>query len=390
MSARPRPSVFTGRPPRPQIKKGTAMMKTKPGSSVAAVTALEPLEPRNFAAGGSDPSFGTGVNSPPTSSAPPGARRMRSSALPGGKVLAVGRALTGSERQAMAITRFLADGSVDTAFGQRGQVVLNYGGNASAADVARQSDGRIVVAGFIDGQPFVARFSADGVPDTTFGQGGRVVLGGPPRYAARLALSPDGKVVLVTADTTDPAAATAVVTVVRLNPNGAFDKSFGGTGTVTTDFGPGDSLGGVVVRPDGRILVGGSFRQTDYQATGVALTQFTKDGTLDTSFAGTGSVRGHLFFGGDYVADLALDSKGRVLLLNGDGFHLALGRFRADGVLDRAFATRGVRDLLAGHDDLSKIDPGRLAVTAGDSVVVVGTAERGRRPPTTQGHARWV
>src|SRR4051812_24525284 len=110
-------------------------MSSNQGS--AASVGLEVLESRAyFAAGGLDPSFGSGGKVTSDFLAAAQGEASAIVALPGGKVLAVGRALTGDERQSMAMTRFFADGRVDTTFGQGGQVVLSYGGNAQATDVA--------------------------------------------------------------------------------------------------------------------------------------------------------------------------------------------------------------------------------------------------------------
>src|SRR5262249_14246648 len=71
---------------------------------------------------------------------------------------------------------------------------------------------------------------------------------------------------------------------------GALDPTFGSGGKVFTDLsGPGtgtDSARGVVVQPDGKILVAGVAAQaaTKYD---FALARYNSDGTLDSTF-GTG------------------------------------------------------------------------------------------------------
>src|SRR5207248_8363099 len=76
------------------------------------------------------------------------------------------------ETSQLAMARFLADGKVDPTFGKSGTVVASFGGEATGDDVVRLPDGRLMVAGILDGRLMVARFSANGALDTTFGNRG--------------------------------------------------------------------------------------------------------------------------------------------------------------------------------------------------------------------------
>ena len=75
-----------------------------------------------------------------------------------------------------------APGDLDPSFGNGGKVITNFGSiSAGANDVAIQSDGKIVAAGGSFGgsnqnQDFaLTRYNADGSLDTSFGTGGKVV-----------------------------------------------------------------------------------------------------------------------------------------------------------------------------------------------------------------------
>ncbi|MCX6864845.1 MAG: delta-60 repeat domain-containing protein, partial [Verrucomicrobia bacterium] len=79
--------------------------------------------------------------------------------------------------------------------------------------------------------------------------------------------------------------------VVRYNPNGTLDTTFNGTGKVTTDFrGHDDVCSGMVLQDDGRIVVIGY--SSDGTRNDFALARYNTDGTLDTGFGqlGTGKV----------------------------------------------------------------------------------------------------
>jgi len=82
------------------------------------------------------------------------------------------------------VVRYNSNGSLDTSFGNGGIVTTNFPQGSYAFDVALQPDGKIIAAGtvFVDFNPgessdtdfALARYNADGTPDTTFGNGGQV------------------------------------------------------------------------------------------------------------------------------------------------------------------------------------------------------------------------
>ncbi|HEY9664924.1 MAG TPA: cadherin domain-containing protein, partial [Allocoleopsis sp.] len=106
----------------------------------------------------------------------------------------------------------------------------------------------------------LARYTADGSLDPTFGVGGKVItpLGISENGKVDIILLPTGKI--VAAGTID-----GDVAIVRYNANGTLDTGFGGgTGKVSTDFGGNDSGSGVAIQSDGRIIVVGSTGSGDF------------------------------------------------------------------------------------------------------------------------------
>ena len=174
----------------------------------------------------------------------------------------------------IAAARLNADGSLDTSFGGSaasagsapGTVVLppavNPGGDtdASAQSVAIRSDGKILLAGIDGFKASIIQLNADGTPDLSFGStGGRDLLTSAPGATAVAQFAPDGKVIVVvgngTSDTPDPNY------LLRLNPDGSSDATFGPTSTpgqVTIDAGSNFIATSLAIRPDGKIVVAGS------------------------------------------------------------------------------------------------------------------------------------
>ena len=103
-------------------------------------------------------------------------------------------------------------------------------------------------------------WAAAGSLDPSFGDGGRVVVDFSPNFdrANAVAAQPDGKVVL--AGTDDLSSDRAQFALVRLNPDGSLDQSFGNGGKRTIGFGKNrdDEASSVAVDGDGRIVVAGT------------------------------------------------------------------------------------------------------------------------------------
>jgi uncharacterized delta-60 repeat protein len=203
---------------------------------------------------------------------------------------------------AVAIVRYLADGTLDARFGTGGSTVVPLPGSPGGVAMSAEADGTSLIAAPVDIDPIgcviaFVRFDANGRLDSTYGDGGRLLvdvgsfpllLGFQPdgslltfdpsdtdativRYradgtrdesfhAARIAGEPvhavtDGAGNVIVASSVGDA-----VLVARLTPSGALDATFGGGGTATTSPPGGIFPGRLLLQPDGRILVGGTTR----------------------------------------------------------------------------------------------------------------------------------
>lgn len=216
-----------------------------------------------------------------------------------------GGSLITSNTQLLGVTT-RSDGSVVAAgttgaaqvleYDSSGNPLASFGGAGPAArGVAVQPDGKIVVVG---GDPttssgmVVERFAGNS-PDSSFGSGGVVTLfSGSSGVANAVAIQPDGKIVVAGSEvpgigdsSCDP---TSRVTVVRLNPDGSLDSSFGSGGTVVLDLGQFSQANAVALQPDGKIVVVGSQRP-GCQITNGLIARLNSNGSLDGSFGGGGN-----------------------------------------------------------------------------------------------------
>jgi uncharacterized delta-60 repeat protein len=257
--------------------------------------------------------------------------------LPGGKFVAAG-----SSGGKLALTRYHADGTLDTTFGTAGRVVTSD----TVGDTVRlivQADGKLLVA-----TNSLLRFNSDGTLDTSFGTGGRV----PTNFEiGGMAVQADGKIV-VAGSLTFASGTAKSLHVARYNADGRPDTTFDGDGFVTTDF-PGNKATGqnVVLQPDGKIVVVGKVEQTATPFdTHFAVARYHADGRLDPTFDGDGRVT--TVFGPNLESEAAVavvQADGKLLVAGTSGKrpfhddnHFALARYHADGSLDTSFEGDGL------------------------------------------------
>jgi uncharacterized delta-60 repeat protein len=223
---------------------------------------------------------------------------------------------------ALAVARATAPGDLDPTFDGDGKETIDYGGYGALHDAVVRGDGKIVVVGFqTTGAPYeelaVSRLNPDGSFDTSFDTDGTVAvdvdLGDDAGIA--VALQRDGKIVVAgrTGFVRSPNP-TADVAVIRLNTDGSLDAQFDGDGKRTIDWhGVSDAAYGVMVQPDGKIVVAGS---DGYPRWDLVASRLNTDGSLDTSFDADGTVT--VDFGGeDEGIAAALRPDGRIVVAGG-------------------------------------------------------------------------
>src|SRR5439155_224687 len=92
---------------------------------------------------------------------------------------------------------------------------------------------------------------------------------------------------------------------------GELDPAFGSGGKVTTPIGSSDDDGAAVaIDSSGRIVVAGSSSSVTscHGCTDFAVVRYSSNGTLDTTFNGTGKVITPIGSGNDYGQAVAIDS----------------------------------------------------------------------------------
>src|SRR5437016_10844433 len=219
-----------------------------------------------------------------------------------------------------------AAGDLDPTFGIGGMVMTELKRRSGLADgVAIQSDGKLVVVGqtyknndYSDEDFAVTRYNTDGTLDNTFGRGGKVRTDFPGLAAvpSAVVIQPDGKIV-VAGGAFPQFTFAGNFEVVRYNPNGSLDRSFGNGGIVTTTFPEGSYAFDVALQPDGKIVAAGTvfvdFIPGEPSNTDFALARYNADGTPDAAFGIGGQVSTDFVGMEDDAFSLSIQSDGKIV-----------------------------------------------------------------------------
>ena len=210
---------------------------------------------------------------------------------PGDRVLAVG-SVTDFPVSSILVTRFLVDGSPDTTCNNTGQFVDTVN-DAVASDVVVLSDGSFVIAGTMQinnkGALFVAKFTNTCNFDATFGNNGiATYLAGDGTSARALTVQSDGKIIVVgdeyptVSDSNDQR-----ILVARFSALGIIDNSFGTNGRFISTANQKGQAQDVVIDSSGRIVFVGSIVGTIAPDAAI-VGRLTRNGQLDSTFATLG------------------------------------------------------------------------------------------------------
>lgn len=278
--------------------------------------------------------------------------------LANGGILAAGGFTSFSGVIDRSVVQLTSSGAIDPAF----VPTLQLPGYAS--QLVLQPDGKVLVSGYfseVNGQPVrrLARLTPTGALDASFSN-----AAGDLDYAiSDLALQPDGRLLLLTNSL-----------VQRLLASGARDNSF------TAPSIAGSSFNHLLLQPDGRVLVGGSYGYLNYETLPTPLLRLLPDGTRDASFAPVGMGAGRI----GNVFSLALQPDGKVLVAGsltpaaGAGSIRTVARLTSSGALDASFTNPvfTTPSLFSGISTLA-VQPNGKVLVGGSFTAVAGTPRVG-------------
>jgi uncharacterized delta-60 repeat protein len=264
---------------------------------------------------------------------------------------------------------FLSNGTPDPSFGAGGYYTRDFGTDAKAYVVLRQSDGKLVLGGFAGASGVLVRTTSRGKLDLSFGDAGTAWLPGGPFGVG--GLSSDSIVV----GETSPA---GLPSLVRYNANGVLDSTYGDGGPVGEDL-PLSGPTSLLVQPDDSVVIASGIRGDAGAAGAFGLWRYQSDGTPDPSFGIRGGKAPAAPPSGSVVMNaLRRGPDGRfvvaVSLTDGGVTRIGAARFTPQGDLDKSFGGTGFVTVAAGLEAPS----GFYAGAAFDSygrVIVAGVVQ---------------
>ena len=281
-------------------------------------------------------------------------------------ILAIGSYSTYSDTNFsdIVIARYVPSGDLDNTFGVNGFLIHNLSSIEPSQDGAvsaiLQPDGKIVCVGSISdhdnlSQIFIARFTDEGLIDSSFGLNG-IVSFNPTidsDYATSIQIQGDGKLLV----------GYNFIGILRLLPNGELDTSYGVDGFVLLDHAVRD----LRIQNDGKLIVFGEYNSQNPHWWNFGVSRLNSDGSIDLDFG----LNGFTYFdhseanGSDcwssWATSVAIQSDGKILLAGGcedlnDGeTRIAVARINDNGMLDPSFGIDG-RVIVDVNGDFERID----------------------------------
>lgn len=237
------------------------------------------------------------------------------------------------------------------------------------------------------------RAQVDGDLDPSFfppnGSGVALLYLGQPNFFSdtvkATVVQPDGKIVVETSSILP--GGDSAVGILRLNPDGSTDLAFGNNGVTYFQLNGYTGPGGLLLQPDGRIVVGGTAPQSSDSTIFVG--RLTPSGLLDTTFNPPWGYTTFDFFSqtpgsyGEGLAAMALQTDGKIVLAGdlvpGTNRDIGVARLNGDGSVDTAFGgqlcgcTSVAFDLGGTLNDYARA----VAIDSDGKIVVAGQSHWG-------------
>lgn len=214
-------------------------------------------------------------------------------------------------------------GTLDSTFNSNGIYTYDFGFHDNLKDVKIQPDQKIVCTGValtpsFAGELRVLRLNPDGTPDNTFGTNGVYsLLIGNECYGYESFVRADGKIIV--AGLTYDANYNADWLLLRLDSTGTLDPTFGTNGITMVDFFTRDDIAqAITVQADGKILVSGTSNDTINYYNNPTIVRFTENGVIDSTFGTNGIIT---------VAGIDIDNELTSIAVQNDGKIVAAGHY---------------------------------------------------------------
>jgi uncharacterized delta-60 repeat protein len=196
---------------------------------------------------------------------------------------------------------------------------------------------------------FAKGFSQNVILDNTFGVNGKVTTAmGVLSRIKSMEIQPDGKIIACGITSVNGIFKLALI---KYNSDGSLDTSFGTNGTVINSQFNDSFWTKISTQTDGKIIVVGQVQFITSMANKAAMLRYNPDGTLDTTFGINGFVTVNNYGGlSTLVTDLIILTDNKILLAGGaNDENVQVLRYNSDGTIDSTFGLNGIFNLNLGY-----------------------------------------
>ena len=291
-----------------------------------------------------------------------------------GKIVVAGYSSNGTNFD-YVVVRYNTDGSLDNTFGTSGKLVLNISNYDMAYAVAINTDGKIYVAGITGATSFygggnfgVVRLNPNGTTDTTFGTNGVATVTFPGTdYFTNMTLQSDGKILLCGYNVVDVTGNYSDFSIARLNADGTTDFDFSNDGKNTVNFNSDDRARVMQVDAMGNIYLGGT------GSSNICIVKLFSDGSIDTSYGTNGKVNTRYNTQSSNLNDMILLDNGSIVFtgyLYSTEYEMLVGKLDSSGAFDTSLVTNGatVTDVDNNREDTAY----SLVIQPDDKIIISG------------------
>lgn len=307
--------------------------------------------------------------------------------LPNGKFIAAGSANPYGKNTMGAMVKYEPNGSLDQSFGSNGVVRIPAGQqNLYIEKITQQKDGKILLTGTMTdnygSRLVVYRFMANGSPDPAFGNKGSVELPNINANAHSITVLPSGKIAVTGMAGYSPS---KYILVALLTPAGKWDPLFANKGVYEHRKTINDeSPGGIMALPDGRLMVtGSSINMNQLNKDSVLVFRLLANGKPDHSFGIRGDARYRFAARSNLAKAILLQPDQKILVIgttstdkNTRGMAI---RLHPNGNRDTTFGIRGIAILGFDQNTQDYIDAATLQPDG--KLVLAGYSKSGMEWP---------
>lgn len=291
-----------------------------------------------------------------------------------GKIVVAGYSSNGTNFD-YVVVRYNTDGTLDNTFGASGKLVLNISNYDMAYAVAINTDGKIYVAGITGATSFygggnfgVVRLNPNGTTDTTFGTNGVATVTFPGTdYFTNMKLQSDGKILLCGYNVVDVTGNYSDFSIARLNADGTIDFDFSNDGKNTVNFNSDDRARVMQVDAMGNIYLGGT------GSSNICIVKLFSDGSIDTSYGTNGKVNTRYNTQSSNLNDMILLDNGSIVFtgyLYSTEYEMLVGKLDSTGAFDTSFGTNGAT--VTDVDNNSEDTAYSLVIQPDDKIIISG------------------